>query len=112
MTDIISTEEKLYIMKTYNLKCIALESIITKLIIRSSNDKLKIIVASTNSGTIIQKWSCINTNSVWSSSSIYENKDFANQTFQSCDKSRCENNIKCYLCDTDIEDCANNYTIK
>jgi len=115
----LTTEDKLYIMKRYNLKCIAIESIISKIIVSSSNNKLKIIVASSKTGSIIQKWSCVNTNSVWSSSSIYENKDYTNKTFQSCDKSSCtgnidNNNIQCYLCDkefTDIEDYGNNYTI-
>lgn len=111
----LTTEDKLYIMKTYNLICIVIESKITKLIVSSSNDKLKIVVASTNSGTIIQKWSCVNTNSLWVSSSIYENKDYTNKTKQPCNKtqSSCDeniddNNIQCYLCDEefiDIEDC-------
>jgi hypothetical protein len=37
----LTTEDKLYIMKRYNLKCIAIESIISKIIVSSSNNKLE-----------------------------------------------------------------------
>ena len=84
-------------IKEYNLAC-SVE--VYSFCVSSSNDGTKIIVAVSESGDILQKWSCIYINGKWASSRIaisnFVKSDVCNET----------NCLDCYLCElADIEEC-------
>lgn len=65
-----------------------------------------VVLFLTENGTILQKWNCIeNENGVYNSQIITKNLTTKSQNI--CDKTKCDrisNNIKCELCENDIED--------
>lgn len=87
-------------IKEYNLAC---NVEIHSFCVSSSTDGTKIIVAVSESGGILQKWSCIYINGKWSSSCIATSNFVKNDV---CNETNC---INCYLCELpDIEDCHKN----
>ncbi len=81
----------------YNLAC-SVE--VYSFCVISSNDGTKIIVAVSESGDILQKWSCIYINGKWTSSSIATYNFVKNDV---CNETNC---VNCYLCELpDIEEC-------
>ena len=91
VTDIEETIQK------YNLDC---HVKVNSFHISSPNERNKIILALSETETIVQKWMCIYKNGTWTSSSISVSNFTKNEV---CNETNC---LDCYLCElADVEEC-------
>ena len=90
-------------IKKYNLDC---NIKVHSFHISSPKERNKIILALSESETIVQKWMCIYKNGAWTSSCISVSNFKANDA---CNETNC---LKCYVCElADLEECHKKHPI-